>query len=139
MTDEVRELAQDSIALDRRTFRLAHDAGVPILASTDASFANPYIFHGVSLLDELDIYVATGLSPREALFTATVAPPRFFGLADQDGTIAPGRRADLVLLDANPLESLAPLRRPRAVIAGGRLLDREALDVLEAQLLAEGE
>jgi Amidohydrolase family len=139
MTDEVRALAQESIALDRTTFRLAHDAGVPILASTDASFANPYIFHGVSLLDELDIYVATGLSPREALFTATVAPPRFFGLADQDGTIAPGRRADLVLLDANPLESLAPLRRPRAVIAGGRLLDREALDALEAGLLAEGE
>lgn len=139
MTDEVRALAQESIALDRRTFQLAHDAGVPILASTDASFANPYIFHGISLLDELDIYVATGLSPREALFTATVAPPRFFGLADQDGTIAPGRRADLVLLAANPLESLAPLRRPRAVIAGGRLLDREALDALEAQLLAEGE
>ncbi len=139
MTDEVRALAKDTIALDRRTFRLAHDAGVPILASTDASFANPYIFHGVSLLDELDIYVASGLSPREALFTATVAPPRFFGLADQDGTIAPGRRADLLLLDANPLESLAPLRRPLAVIAGGRIFDRAALDALEARLLAEGE
>lgn len=139
MTDEVRALAEDSIALDRRTFRLAQDAGVPILASTDASFANPYIFHGFSLLDELDIYVATGLSPREALFTATVAPPRFFGLVDQDGTIGPGRRADLVLLDANPLESLAPLRRPRAVIVAGRVLDRTALDALEARLLAEGE
>jgi hypothetical protein len=139
MTDEVRALAADTVALDRRTFRLAQEAGVPILASTDASFANPYIFHGFSLLDELDIYVAAGLSPREALFTATVAPLRFFGLPDQDGTIAPGRRADLVLLDANPLESLAPLRRPRAVIAGGRLLDRAALDALEARLLEEGE
>ncbi len=98
---------------------MAHAAGVPILASTDASFANPYIFHGVSLLDELDLYVEIGLTPREALFTATVAPPRFFGLADQDGTIAPGRRADLVLLDANPLEGLATLRRPGAVIVGG--------------------
>jgi hypothetical protein len=139
MTDEVRALAADSIALDRRVFRLAQGAGVPILASTDASFANPYIFHGFSLLDELDIYVAAGLSPREALFTATVAPPRFFGLADQDGRIAPGRRADLVLLDANPLEGLAPLRRPRAVIAGGRVFDRAALDALEARLMARGE
>jgi hypothetical protein len=139
MTDEVRALARDTIALDRRTFLLAHDAGVPILASTDASFANPYIFHGASLLDELEIYVASGLSPREALFTATIAPPRFFGLADQDGTIAPGRRADLVLLDANPLESLATLRHPRAVVAGGRLLDRAALDALEARLLLAGE
>ena len=139
MTDEVRALAQDSIALDRRTFLMAHRAGVPILASTDASFANPYLFHGFSLLDELDLYVEIGLTPREALFTATVAPPRFFSLADQDGTIAPGRRADLVLLDSNPLEGLAVLRRPRAVIAAGDYIDRAELDAMEALLLAQGE
>lgn len=138
MTDEVRALAEDSIALDRRTFAMAHAAGVPILASSDASFANPYLFHGFSLLDELDIYVAAGLTPREALHTATVAPPRFFGLSDQDGTIAVGRRADLVLLDANPLAGLATLRRPRAVIAGGTMLDRAALDRMEADLIAAG-
>lgn len=138
MTDEVRALAERTIALDRRTFRMAHDAGVPILASTDASFANPYLFHGFSLLDELDIYVGAGLTPREALFTATVAPPRFFGLTDQDGRIAPGRRADLVLLDANPLDGLAPLRRPRAIIVGGRMLDRAALDMIEAELMSLG-
>lgn len=138
MTDEVRELAEDSIALDRTTFLMAHDAGVPILASSDASFANPYLFHGFSLLDELDIYVAAGLTPREALFTAIVAPPRFFGLSDQDGTIAPGRRADLVLLDSNPFDGLATLRNPRAVIAGGVVLQREALDRMRAQLLNEG-
>ncbi|WP_338240433.1 amidohydrolase family protein [Aurantiacibacter hainanensis] len=135
MTDDVRALAQDSIALDRRTFLMAHRAGVPILASTDASFANPYLFHGFSLLDELDLYVEIGLSPREALFTATVAPPRFFGLEDQDGIIAAGRRGDLVLLDANPLDGLATLRRPRAVVVGGRLLDRAELDALEERLL----
>lgn len=114
---------------------MAHRAGVPILASTDASFANPYLFHGFSLLDELDLYVQIGLSPREALFTATVAPPRFFGLDDQDGTIAAGRRGDLVLLDANPLDGLATLRRPRAGVVGGRLLDRAELDALEERLI----
>ena len=139
MTDEVRKLAKDSIALSRRTFLMAYRAGVPILASTDASFANPYLFHGFSLLDELDLHVAIGLTPREALYTATVAPPRFFGLADQDGTIAPGRRADLVLLDANPLESLATLRRPQAVIVGGRMLDRATLDKMETDLFLNGE
>ena len=139
MTDEVRALATDSIALDRRTFAMAHAAGVPILASSDASFANPYLFHGFSLLDELDIYVAAGLSPREALFTATVAPPRFFGLADQDGTIAPGRRADLVLLHENPLQGLGTLRTPRAVIVAGQVLDRAALDAMADDLLAAGE
>lgn len=135
MTDEVRALAQESIALDRRTFLMAHRAGVPILASSDASFANPYLFHGFSLLDELDLYVEIGLTPREALFTATVAPPRFFGLPDQDGTIAAGRRADLVLLDANPFEGLAALRRPSAVFAGGRMLGRAELDAMELRLL----
>jgi imidazolonepropionase-like amidohydrolase len=139
MTDEVRALAQDSIALDRRIFAMAHAAGVPILASSDASFANPYLFHGFSLLDELDIYVAAGLTPREALYTATVAPPRFFGLADQDGTIAPGRRADLVLIDENPLEGLATLRGPRAVIVAGEVLDRAALDAMVEGLLEAGE
>jgi hypothetical protein len=139
MTDEVRALGGDSIALDRRTFRMAHAVGVPILASSKASFANPWLFHGVSLLDELDLYVEIGLTPREALLTATVAPPRFFGLTDQDGRIAPGRWADLVLLDANPLEGLETLRLPRAVIVGGRLLARAPLDALEAGLRAGGE
>lgn len=136
MTDEVRVLAEESVALDRETFLLAHDAGVPILASSDASFANPYLFHGVSLLDELDIYVDAGLTPREALYTASVAPPRFFGLADQDGTITLGHRADLVLLDKNPLEGLGTLRRPRAVIVRGRVFDRDALDEMESRMLA---
>lgn len=139
MTDEVRALAEDSIALDRATFLMAHEAGVPILASSDASFANPYQFHGFSLLDELDIYVAAGLTPREALFTATVVPPRFFGLSDQDGIIAPGRRADLVLLNANPLDGLATLRSPRAVVAGGVVLERPALDSMRMGLLEAAE
>lgn len=139
MTDEVRALAEDSIDLDRRTFLMAHDAGVPILASSDASFANPYLFHGFSLLDELDIYVAAGLTPREALATATVFPPRFLGLNDQDGTIAPSRRADLVLLEANPLEGLATLRYPRAVIVRGVVLGHSELENMRRQLLAAGE
>ncbi len=128
MTDELKAIAATSIALDWKTFKLAHDAGVPIVAGTDASFANPFIFHGFSLLDELDRYIEIGLSPRQALYTAIVAPPRFFGLPDQDGTIASGRRADLVILDANPLHRLATLRTPRAVVVSGRMLDRAALD-----------
>ena len=139
MTDDVRALASQSIALDHRTFLMAQRAGVPILASSDASFANPWLFHGFSLLDELDLYVAIGLTPRAALYTATVAPPRFLGLEDQDGTIVAGRRADLVLVDANPLDDLATLRRPQCVIVGVRVLDRQTLDALEAQLLDRGE
>lgn len=134
MTDEVRALADSSIALDRATFRRAHRAGVPILAATDASFANPYLFHGSSHIDELDLYVEAGLTPREAIYSATVAPAEFFALPDQDGTLRPGRRADIVLVADNPLESLSALRSPVAVIAGGRVLDRSRLHQMESEL-----
>lgn len=139
MTDEIRALADQSIALDWRTFAMAQDGGVPILAGTDASFANPYIFHGFSLLDELDRYVEAGLDPREALTSATVAPARFLGLPDQDGTLAVGRRADLVVVAANPLDGLATLREPLIVVAGGRVLDAAALEGLEQELLERSE
>jgi Amidohydrolase family len=125
MTDELRALADQSIALDWKTFKMAHDAGVPIMAATDASFANPFIFHG---------YVAAGLTPRQALFTATIAPARFFKLADQDGKVAVGRRADLVILDENPMMSLQALRAPRAVVANGYMFDRTTLDLLNGEL-----
>jgi imidazolonepropionase-like amidohydrolase len=134
MTDDLLAIADASIALDWRTFRMAQEAGVPILAGTDASYANPFIFHGFSLLDELDRYVEAGLSPQAALVTATVTPPRFFGLADQDGALAPGRRADLVIVTANPLDNLATLRDPLAVIAKGRVFDRAALAAIRAEL-----
>lgn len=137
MTDELRALADQSIALDWKTFKMAHAAGVPIMAATDASFANPFIFHGFSLLDELDRYVAAGLTPREALFTATIAPARFFKLKNQDGLIAVGRRADLVILEDNPVISLHTLRSPRAVVANGHVFDRGALDDLKGELEAE--
>jgi hypothetical protein len=136
ITDELRALADQSIALDWKTFKMAHDAGVPILAATDASFANPFIFHGISLLDELDRYVEAGLTPREALFTATVAPAQFFKLKNQDGKIAVGSRADFVIVKDNPIENLATLRAPHAVIVNGRILDRAALDALQRELEA---
>jgi len=139
MTDELRAIADESIALDRRTFLMAHDAGVPILASTDASFANPFLIHGFSLLDELDRYVEIGLTPQQALYTATVSPPLFLQLEDQDGVIAPGRRADLVLLTENPLTGLATLRNPVAVVVHGQLLDRSTLDSIRDELLTRGE
>ena len=74
-----------------------------------------------------------------ALHTAIVAPPSFFGMADQERAIAPGRRADLVLLNGDPLADLAMLSRPRAVIVGGGVLDRLDLDEIDARLAARGE
>ena len=137
MTDELRQIAAVSIALDSRTFRMAHDAGVSILAGSDASFANPFIFHGFSLLDELDRYVAAGLTPREALYTATIAPAEFLGLSDTSGSVSEGMRADLVIVADNPLDDLRSLREPIAVVVNGHVLDSDALDRMRQQLMTK--
>ncbi len=79
--------------------RLLRDAGVPILAGSDAN--NPGTTYGASLHHELDLLVRGGLTPTEALTTATAAPARHFRLPDR-GRIAPGLRADLVLVDGDP-------------------------------------
>jgi len=101
-----------------------------MLAGSDCP--NPYVYPGFSLHDELGLLVHGGLTPAEALRTATINPARFLGVTDSLGTVATGKVADLVLLDANPLQDIANTKRIRAVIRGGRLLDRRALDRLLA-------
>lgn len=98
-----------------------HRKGVPLIAGTD--LMNPWIFPGSSLHDELGWYVQAGLTPVEALRTATVNPARYLGLADSSGTIARGKWADLVLLGADPLADIGAVRDVRAVVANGRLVD----------------
>jgi imidazolonepropionase-like amidohydrolase len=105
-----------------------HAAGVPILAGTDLH--NPYIYPGFSLHDELELLVESGLPPLAALRAATLNPALYFGATDSLGTVAPGRLADLVLLDADPLADLRNTRKIQAVVLAGRLLDRAALDGL---------
>jgi imidazolonepropionase-like amidohydrolase len=119
-----------SVALDWRTFKMARDAGVMIVAGTDAAFANPFLFHGFTLHDELARYVEAGLTPRQALLTATVNPGKFLQRRDLTGRVAIRQRADLVMLDANPLDDIGAIRRIQAVVASGRLFDRAALDSL---------
>jgi imidazolonepropionase-like amidohydrolase len=134
MSPELLAIAPRSVALDWKTFKLAHDAGVPLLAGTDAAYANPFIFHGYTLHDELARYVQAGLTPQQALRTATVNPGRFLKRTDLRGRVAWRQKADLVLLDANPLSDINATRRIHAVVANGRLFDREALDALQREV-----
>jgi imidazolonepropionase-like amidohydrolase len=106
--------------------REMHRAGVPILAGTDTS--NPYCFAGFSLHDELALLVEAGLSPLAALQAATLQPARFLKKESEFGSVAPGKRADLVLLDANPLEDIHNTTKIHAVVLGGKLYDRSSLD-----------
>jgi len=81
------------------------------------------------LHDELTLFVKAGFTSLEALQTATTNPAQYLGLADT-GTIAKGKRADLVLLDANPLDDINNTRKIRAVVLAGRYFSRDDLDEL---------
>ena len=118
--------------------RLAHRVGLPILAGTDVNTDsyNRELPPGLTLHTELAVYVAEGLTPLEALQTATLNPARYLHGTDSLGTVAAGKLADLVLLDADPLVDITNTTLIRAVVANGRYFDRPMLDRLLAQMLA---
>ena len=111
----------------RRTGEL-HAAGVPIAAGTDTPIG--WSIPGYSLHTELEQYVKVGMTPLEALYSATVRPAAFFGLEGEMGQLAPGYLADAVLLSANPLENIAHTRTVEAVINRGTVLPKAALEEL---------
>lgn len=115
---------------DTEIVKAMHVAHVPLLAGTDTP--NPYTYPGFSLPDELELLVSAGLSPMEALQTATLRAAEFLGVQREFGSVEPGKIANLVLLDANPVEDIRALRRVRAVIVRGHLLNRAKLDDLLA-------
>ena len=120
------EIAAKAIRIRRTLIRALHDAGVGILLGSDA----PQVFNvpGFSLHRELELMVAAGLTPFEALEAGTVNAARFLGL--RTGVIATGREADLVVLDSNPLVDISSTRRVHGVMLRGNwysATDREAL------------
>jgi Amidohydrolase family len=125
---ELQSMLQPVPALELANVRLAREAGVVLLAATDVDI--PLGIPGLSIHEELLRLVDAGLTPLEALQAATLNPVRVLGLADSLGTIEPGKLADLVLLDANPLDDIHNTQRIRAVVADGRLYRRADLDRL---------
>jgi imidazolonepropionase-like amidohydrolase len=102
-------------------------AGVPFMAGTDTA-AGVHIFPGFSLHQELVLFQQAGLTPMQALQTATLNPAKFMGRTADLGTVEKGKLADLVLLDADPLDDIANTQRIRGVVLAGRYFDRAALD-----------
>lgn len=110
-----------------------HKAGIPFLAGTDTP-PGVYVFPGFSLHEELQRFVAAGFTPMEALRTATLNPAKFLGMENELGTIEKGKLADMVLLDANPLDDIRNTQKIAGVVANGRYFSRADLDKMLARI-----
>jgi imidazolonepropionase-like amidohydrolase len=122
------KLAARRWEVSRQIVKTLHAAGVCILAGTDAPM--PLVYPGFALHKELELLVESGLTPADALRAATIGPAEFLGLSANSGSIAVGKRADLVLLDDNPLLQISNARRIRAVVLDGHVFQRADLDAL---------
>ena len=118
--------ARRLVEIRRQLTRALHDAGAPIALGSDA----PQFFNvpGFSVHPEMEMMVAAGLTPYEVLVTGTRNPAVHFGTPSEFGTVAVGRRADLVLLDANPLEDITHAGRIAGVMVRGRWLPGEEIE-----------
>jgi imidazolonepropionase-like amidohydrolase len=111
-------MGDDELRLAIATVRVLHEEGVEILAGSDALKRN--VVPGFGLLQELRYLVQAGFTPFQALEAATTGPARFLGRSDAFGSVATGKRADLLLLNANPLMDIANLERRAGVMVSGR-------------------
>jgi len=127
---------RESVRREKRLVGMMQRAGVGVLAGTDD--ANPYAFPGFSLHDELSMLVEAGLTPRQALRAATTNATQFLDRLDSLGSVATGKLADLVLLDADPLADIRNTKRIHGVVARGRFLDREELNRMLAEVERAG-
>ena len=119
----------------RLTLKL-HEANVPLLAGSDAG-GPPGVFPGSSLHEDLSLLVHAGLSPYEALKTATVNPAIYLKGEQEFGRIIPGYRADLVLLTGNPLQDITHTRTRIGVMKLGRWIPANELEAFLAKLAQE--
>jgi imidazolonepropionase-like amidohydrolase len=127
-TSEQLQQRKDRYVFLRKQLPLIHKAGIKIIAGSDAAALNTYVYPAESLLQELEIFQEAGLSPLQILQTATINGAQYFNITDKTSTISVGKKADLVLLDKNPLENIAALRSVNSVIANGHYHNRESLD-----------
>ena len=120
---------QQAFALALKQVAQAHKLGVKIIAGTDAP--DSFVFTGSGLHDELALYVQAGLTPLQALQTATLNAAQYNGAADHSGQIAVGFEADLVLLAANPLTDIQALRQVQGLVIAGQWYDQSRLAQLQ--------
>jgi imidazolonepropionase-like amidohydrolase len=122
-----------------RVVKLLHDGGARLLVGTDTP--NAFVVPGFSVVEELQNFVEAGLTPYQAIKAATKDAAEFLGASNEFGTISVGMRADLILVDGNPLESVAALKLRAGIMVRGRWLTtgylQKQLDVLAVSYAKE--
>jgi imidazolonepropionase-like amidohydrolase len=115
-----------------RIVKAFKEAGVPIVAGTDSGVSG--VVWGFSLHDELELLVQAGLTPQEALTSSTRLPANWLGIDDKIGTIETGKYADLILLDANPLNDISNTRKISGVFVNGQWVDKVKIKTMLSDL-----
>lgn len=115
------EQAHERLARSLQIIKALHEAGVPIVAGTDKGVP------GVSVAREIELYVEAGLSPIDAIRAATAIPAQVMGLGSDTGSVKAGLRADLIVVDGNPLERISSIEQVKLVTVNGRLYDTAPL------------
>jgi imidazolonepropionase-like amidohydrolase len=137
----LRSLGQEFEANRARLFKrqleivgAMHRAGVRILPGTDS--AGLYLYPGFSLHDELVLLVKAGLTPMQALQSATIDPAKYLGLSESHGTLEKGKIANMVLLEANPLADISNTQKIAAVVLRGKLMSRSDIQEIYSRIEA---
>jgi len=123
-----RSFYPEYLAAMEKMLLALYESGAPLMSGTDAAL--PVMVPGFSLHDEFETMVDIGLSPYDVLKTSTYNPALYLGELEEFGTIEEGKRADLVLLEANPLDDITNTRQIAGVMARGRYFDRADLDTM---------
>jgi imidazolonepropionase-like amidohydrolase len=129
-SEEGRQFRKDLYARFLQMIPEMHEAGVPLMAGSDAGAYNSYVYPGPSLHEELKLLNSSGIEIRDVLRIATQSGPEFLGVSDVYGRIENGRIADILLLNSNPIESIENLQDIYGVNMGSMYMSREYLDDL---------
>jgi len=127
-TEKDFEQSKQEFEIKLKIINLIHKEGIPILAGTD--FPNPHCYIGFGLHDELEWLVKAGLSPSEALKTATINPAKYFNIASTEGSVAVNKKSNLVLLSKNPLENISHTKTIEMVFVNGKAYTSAQLQIM---------
>lgn len=133
LSDETNKRNDSIFVHEKFLIKKMYDAGVQLLAATDVGYY--YMIPGFSLIDEVIELKDAGISELGALQTATINPAKYFNATDSLGTIEKDKLADIVILEANPLEDIKNLKKINATIINGKLFDKEALGKMKMKVL----